>query len=50
MVDVLKIGRGSASDTLTAKVARELGTKSLKLEIKCQCCSTDRRIDQEGRV
>lgn len=34
MVNVLKIIGCSASDTLTAKVARGLGAKSLKLEIK----------------
>lgn len=50
MVDALKMIGGSASDTLMAKVARGFWTKSLKLEIKCQCCSPDRRTDQEGRV
>lgn|GEM_PF-2328273 len=34
MVDALKIIGSSASDTLTAKVVRGLGTNSLKLEIK----------------
>ena len=54
MVDALNMIVGSASDTPTAKVARGLGTKSLKLEIKKfpdgEKYVTDPRTDQEGRV
>jgi phosphoribosylpyrophosphate synthetase len=54
VVDALKIISGSASDNLTAKVARGPGAKSVKLEIKKfpdgEKYVIDPRTDQEGGV